>query len=408
MNITAPNKINDVGVEIPASKSISNRLLIIQALSKSGEIQNLSEAEDTLVLKQMLSEMPETMNVGHAGTAFRFLTAFLSIGDGTHVLTGSERMKNRPIAPLVNALRALGANIQYLENEGFPPLKIQGKKLQGGAVTVDSSISSQFISALMLIGPSLENGLRITLSGDVVSRSYIDMTAKLMSSCGAQINVTGNTIGVSTSTYYFEVHKVEKDWSAIAFWYSFVRIGKIDHLLLKNVPQQSIQGDAYVRELFMHLGVKSRFDAEGLHLAYDGEIETTLPRILDFSKTPDLAQPFVVTLAVINGQYVLSGTSTLQHKETNRGLALKTELAKMGGFIDVAPDSILVLKGVNETQSATVEIATYQDHRMAMAFAPLAMKYEEIKIQNTEVVKKSYPLFWDQLAKLGFTLVKIN
>ncbi len=404
MKLAAPKILQDVAIELPASKSISNRLLIIQALSKKGQILNLSEAEDTKVLKTALEELPETIHVGHAGTAFRFLTAYLSVTPGIRILTGSERMKSRPIAPLVDALRDLGATVQYVEKEGFPPLKITGNSILGGEVHIEASVSSQFITALMLIGPTLRNGLKIHLTGNVVSLDYIKMTASLMRTCGAQVNLNKNAISVAPKPYSDFRIEVEKDWSAAAFWYELVLIGEIEHLLLKDVKSESIQGDSYVSELFGHFGVESLFDEVGLHLKFNKPQTNSLPRIVDFSTTPDLVQPFVVALSAVNESYVLAGTSTLQHKETNRGIALKQELAKFGGFIDVAPDSILTVQGINRSSAPSFPIETYQDHRMAMCFAPLSMIYGTIEIENPEVVGKSYPNYWVQLQKLGFTV----
>jgi len=403
MIIKAPNKILDVPVTLPASKSISNRLLIIQALSQSGEITNLSEAEDTVVLQKLLCEMPSTFDVGHAGTAYRFLTAFLSISKGEHILTGSERMKERPISPLVEALRDLGANIEYLEKEGFPPLKIVGQDLIGGKVEIESSTSSQFISALMLIAPKLKNGLEIRLKGDVVSKPYLEMTVALMRSCNAKVDFTGNTIKILSAKYSFVNIEVEYDWSAAGFWYELVVIAKIPHLLLSGVKPKSIQGDSRVMELFKMFGVQSKFDNAGLHLSYSStEIESA--RLLDFKETPDLVQPFLAMIAAKNFNMVLSGTRNLQFKETDRLQAMKNELKKFGAEIDIAEDSVLLLKGIDAELKESISIKTYQDHRMAMAFAPLAI-LRDLELESPEVVEKSYPTFWKEWSKIGFTMV---
>ena len=402
MIIKSPNIILDMPVTLPASKSISNRLLIIHALSQNGEITNLSDAEDTVVLQTLLHEMPSTFDVGHAGTAYRFLTAFLSITKGEHILTGSDRMKERPIAPLVEALRNLGANIEYLEKDGFPPLKIVGQDLVGGKVEIESSTSSQFISALMLIAPKLKNGLEIVLKGDVVSKPYLEMTAALMRSCNTKVDFTGNTIKIPSANYSFENIEVEYDWSAAGFWYELVAIARLPHLLLSGVKPESIQGDSRVIELFKLFGVQSKFDNEGLHLSFtDSEIEC--PRILDFKETPDLVQPFLAMIAAKNFNMVLSGTRNLQFKETDRLQAMKNELKKFGAEIDIADDSVLMLKGFNAELSQPISIKTYQDHRMAMALAPLSV-FGDLVIENAEVVVKSYPSYWNEMKKLGFEI----
>ena len=404
MKVIVPNIIKNNSVEVPTSKSIANRLLIIQALASEGNIKKLSRADDTAVLQEMLVNLPATLDVGHAGTAFRFLTAFLVITNGSWVLTGSNRMKKRLIYPLVDALRQLGADIQYLESEGFPPLKINGKSLNGGDVMVDSSMSSQFISALMMIGPKLKNGLSINTPGKTVSVSYIEMTRKLMEQCGAKLNGIVGNIEIKHTNYNFGTIEVEKDWSAIAFWYEVVLIGEIEHLLINKVVEDSIQGDAYVQELFKPFGIESKFDSEGLHLRYNTPV-TELPTKIDLNSTPDLTQPFIVAMAAIGHEIEITGIQHLRHKETDRAEALKIELAKFGAELLVSNSSLTLKKGT--THNSKIAIKTYQDHRMAMAFAPLALMYGEIEIENPEVVAKSYPDFWIQLEKLGFTFTKV-
>lgn len=402
MKLSAPNKFADIPVILPASKSISNRLLIIQALAGTGEISNLSNAEDTTILRTLLNEMPPTFDVGHAGTTFRFLTAFLAINKGEHILTGSNRMKHRPIAPLVDALRVLGADIQYLEKEGFPPLKIVGRELEGGCVEIESSISSQFMSALMLIAPKLKNGLEIVLKGDVVSKPYLEMTAALMNSSNAKVIFTGNRIVIPKANYFFKSMEVEYDWSAAAFWYELVAISKMSHLLLVGVKPESIQGDSRVVELFGLFGVQSRFNEDGLQLSYSRtEIESA--GLLDFKETPDLVQPFLAMLAVQNFKMGLSGTRNLQFKETDRLLAMKNELKKFGAEIDITADSVLMLKGIYSKLSPIIQVKTYQDHRMAMAFAPLSV-LTNLEIEHPEVVEKSYPNYWAEMKKIGFVI----
>ena len=399
MKLVAPIIVSESSVLVPTSKSIANRLLIIQALAKTGEIKNLSTANDTVILHKMLRTLPMIMDVGHAGTAFRFLTAFLSITNGAWVLTGSDRMKKRPISPLVDALRYLGADIEYTESEGFPPLKINGKPLNGGAVTIDSSLSSQFISALMMIGPKLKNGLKISIKGEQVSVSYIEMTKKLMQQCGAKMAISNGGVEIENSDYDFGVIAVERDWSAISFWYEMVLIGEIAHVLISDVVENSIQGDAFVQDLFLPFGVHSRFDSEGLHLSYESPL-ADLPSKINLNSTPDLTQPFIVAMAAIGHEIEITGVQHLKHKETDRAEALKIELAKFGAELAVSDASLTLKKGtIHKPKTA---IKTYQDHRMAMAFTPLSLIYGEIEIENPEVVTKSYPDFWTQCEKLGF------
>jgi 3-phosphoshikimate 1-carboxyvinyltransferase len=353
----------------------------------------------------MLSTLPEIMDVGHAGTAFRFLTAFLAITNGSWVLTGSDRMKKRPIYPLVDALQQLGADIEYLESEGFPPLKINGKSLNGGEVTVDSSMSSQFMSALMMIGPKLKSGLTINTPGNIVSVSYIEMTKKLLRQSGAKLRSAELKIEIQNTNYDFGTIEVEKDWSAISFWYEIVLIQEIEHLLIRNVSENSIQGDAYVQELFKPFGIESKFDLEGLHLSYTSPA-TELPTKIDLNSMPDLTQPFIVAMAAIGHEIEITGIQHLRHKETDRAEALKTELAKFGAELLVSNSSLTLKKGI--TQNSQIAVKTYQDHRMAMAFAPLTLMYNGIEIENPEVVAKSYPDFWVQLEKLGFKFTMVS
>lgn len=401
MKLIAPNTVLDSQIEVPSSKSISNRLLIIQALAKSGNVTGISTAQDTVILNLLLNEMPKIMDVGHAGTAFRFLTAYLSVTPGTYLLTGSDRMKNRPIRPLVDALKSLGADIQYVENEGFPPLKIRGTSITKSKVAIDASMSSQFVSALMMIGPYLKKGLTLNLEGDLVSTSYIEMTRSLMQDCGVNVLYENKKIEISTSSYCFETFPVEKDWSSISFWFEMVLIGKWKRLLIKDVNENSIQGDAFVKELFGYFGVKSSFDKDGLWLKYE-KPNDKLPTRIDLKNTPDLTQPFIVAMAAIGHSITVTGIQHLKFKETDRALALQTELQKFGVVLKVNDSNLILKTGIDA--SSTVRIKTYQDHRMAMAFAPLALVLDGIQIENPEVVEKSYPDYWNQLQNLGFTI----
>ncbi len=400
MKLTAPDKYSNAVVEVPTSKSIANRLLIIQALAGSGLISDLSEAKDTQILKELTRSLPPVLDVGHAGTTFRFLTSFLALQQGTFVLTGSTRMRERPISVLVDALKELGANITYIDKKGFPPLKIIGAELLGREINVKANISSQFITALMLIGPYLESGLTIKLEGKMVSFPYISMTASLMESCGLPISIHGNQIMVPEGKYNFRSIKVEKDWSAIAFWYEYVAVGKIPHILIKEVSKHSIQGDSKVREVFEKLGVESSFDHLGLHLSFNEGKVATKRLNFDLIQTPDLAQPLVVACVAQGHQAIITGLSTLKNKETDRGKALKVELAKLGIDIKVGEDFI-ELPGGDVKVKPTIRINTYEDHRMAMAFAPLVLMTKILEIDHPDVVEKSYPHFWKQLSGTG-------
>ena len=343
------------------------------------------------------------LDVGHAGTAYRFLTAFLAISSRQKVLTGSERMKKRPIKTLVDALRTLGADIEYLGEEGYPPLKIQGKQLEGGRIDVDGGISSQFISALMLIAPTMRKGLDINLNGKIVSKPYIQMTAQLMQECGIAIELKSNMIRIPYGKYKLGKKTVEKDWSAASFWYQLALVGKIEQLHIAGLKEQSVQGDIHVKDIFLEHGVRSHFKDDGVELSYHAPNNKNKSFVHDFTDVPDLTQPYVVAMSIIGQKVEVNGIQHLKIKETNRIEALRAELSKIGVVIEITPNSIKVCSGIDE-EDFRGEIQTYQDHRMAMAFATLAIPLREIEIENPEVVRKSYPLFWEQLKKLGFKL----
>lgn len=398
MKVIAPKHISEAAIELPASKSISNRLLIIQAISGEGKISGLSDADDTRILYDVLQSDGDVIDVGHAGTAYRFLTAFYAISTKEVILTGSDRMKKRPIGPLVEALKALGADISYLEEEGFPPLKINGKELEGGAVKLPGFISSQFISALMLIAPKMSKGLWIEVEGDMVSRPYIEMTAALMRECCIEVRVDSQKIYVSNGNYSVGEKIVEKDWSAASFWYQMVLLGKLSKLELMGLTSESIQGDAYVKNLFEEFGVKSVFSAEGVTLEFE-EAKYFVEKDFDFTHVPDLTQPFVVSMAGINNSVKVIGIDHLKIKETDRLNALKCELEKLGAKVEFFENGLSLKYGTTRGG----DIDTYEDHRMAMSFAPLALVHGEMEIENPDVVSKSYPNYWQQLAKLGFT-----
>lgn len=400
-------------IHITASKSESNRALIIQALCKDRfEIKNLAKAEDTTVLTKILNSnsTESTVDIGHAGTSMRFLTAYFAIQSGTKILTGSERMKERPIGILVDALTNLGAEISYLEKVGFPPLKIKGADLKGGEIEIDGSVSSQFISALLLISPLLQNGLVIKFKGNVVSRPYINMTLKMMEEFRVYGQWNENTISVSPQTYHKKsdegyAYQVDGDWSAVSYWYSIVALAEEADLTLTGLNHKTIQGDAIVSNLFSFFGVKTEFIENGIRLT---KVKVKDEHFgFDFSDCPDLVQTVAVCAAALNVPCFFNGLSTLKLKETDRLLALQQELKKMGVSVQLKNDSSIQMDATAINKDIQT-IATYNDHRMAMSFAPLALKTDVIIIQNQEVVKKSYPDFWTDLVKLGFTIEEVN
>ena len=401
-----PCKQSKGRIVLPASKSISNRALLINALAGSGNLpQNLSDSDDTLVMLRALQQMSATIDIGAAGTAMRFMTAYLSVTSGQHVITGTERMRHRPIAILVDALRLLGANISYEGEEGFPPLRIVGNnKLEGGELTVPGDVSSQYISALLMIAPTLQKGLRLTLTGNIASRPYLEMTISMMREFGAQVEWKGdNTIEVLPCPYKPHDYRIESDWSAASYWYEIVALSadKDAQIDLVGLHRESIQGDSRVRHMFSELGIETKFFTEPdgteiTRLIKGGSITSRFS--YDFTHQPDLAQTFVVTCAMLNIPFRLTGLQSLRIKETDRITALRTELRKLGYDIKEQGDSILFWDGERCQAEESPAIDTYQDHRMAMAFAPCVLKLDSLRINNPEVVSKSYPRFWEDFS----------
>ena len=408
-NITAPKAL-DLTVQLPASKSISNRALIIHALSGSDVLpENLSDCDDTDVIVKALEDNPYEINIKAAGTAMRFMTAFLATRNGEeHVITGTERMKHRPIHILVDALRRLGADIDYLGEEGFPPLRIKGRQLEGGELEVPGNVSSQFISALLLIGPCLRDGLTLRLTGDIISRPYIDLTLWMIREFGADADwSTYDTITVGGS-YKKRSYFIENDWSAASYWYEMMALSKQegDVLRLEGLMDGSKQGDSSVRYIFSLLGVKSTFGTteEGVPttvtLRHSGRC---VPRLeYDFVNSPDLAQTFVVCCLMLGVPFYFRGLSTLKIKETDRIEALKTEARKLGFVLHDKNNSELYWDGERCEPLANAAIDTYEDHRMALAFAPAAFRLDSLRINNPQVVSKSYPHFWEDIKAAGF------
>ena len=408
--ITAPTKLN-INTSLPASKSISNRALIIYALSGSRMMpQNLSDCDDTRVVIDAIRYMPEVIDIGAAGTAMRFLTAYLSVMRGTHVITGTERMKQRPIGVLVEALRRLGAQIDYMNEEGFPPLRITGRSLQGGEVELPGNVSSQYISALLMIGPVLENGLTLKLTGDIFSRPYIDLTLWLMREFGADAEWSGgDTISVKGQAYEGRDYYIENDWSGASYWYEMVALSKDRdaQVQMPGLTDGSKQGDSVVKYIFSLLGVKTVFETKEEGRLQQVTLKKSgrrVPRLeYDFVNSPDLAQTVVVTCCMLGIPFHFRGLSTLKIKETDRIKALKAELRKLGFELEDRNDSELVWDGTRCEPEPGAAIATYKDHRMALAFAPASM-CQPITIDDPQVVSKSYPHFWESLKAAGFTL----
>lgn len=401
--------LNLVGrVKLPASKSISNRLLILNALAKKpGTIRNLSESDDTQVLLQALDNPSELIDIGHAGTAMRFLTAFLSIREDNHILTGSERMQNRPIKELVDALSSLGAAISYTGKEGYPPLFIKGRSLKGGEITIDSSISSQYISALMMIGPVFHKGLKIHLQKEMVSSSYIRLTRDIMMEFGIPVVFSGTTIVIPNHELTGRNILVEADWSAASYWYAMAAISERVELEIEGLFTESYQGDSVLPDLFADFGVLTEYFPGGIRLK---RTERTIREFnFDFRENPDLAQTMVVLCGLLDIPFQFSGTVTLKIKETDRVLALRHEMRRLGIILEVdQKGSWIRWDGKNKVEKESSPcILTYQDHRMAMAFAPAAMKIPGLIIEDPGVVHKSYPRFWDDLKSVGFVSCEI-
>ena len=411
--VKAPNRIK-AEINLPASKSISNRVLVIHSLSGgNATLHNLSDCDDTQVMINALRDMPEVIDIKAAGTAMRFMSAYLSVTEGEHVITGTERMKHRPIGVLVDALRRLGADIEYVGEQGYPPLRIRGKQLEGGTLEVPGNISSQYISALLMIGPALRNGLELRLTGDIISRPYIDLTLHVMHEFGCKIEWSSvDTISVKPQRYDDREYVVENDWSASSYWYEMLALSedKENGVILPGLRDASRQGDSVVRYLYSLLGVKTAFK-NGDH-GQDTKVALTrhfsaLTRMdYDFINQPDLAQTFVVTCCALGISFPFTGLASLKIKETDRIEALKTEMRKLGYVLRDVNDCELEWDGARCEAEDNPSIDTYEDHRMAMSFAPLAITLGCIRINNPEVVSKSYHNYWDDLRKAGFEITE--
>ena len=401
LKIQNSNKEANGDLTITGSKSESNRLLIIQALYPQIEIHNLSKSDDSKVTLEGLKTKKNIIDINHAGTAMRFLTAYFAIQPHREiVLTGSNRMQERPIKLLVEALNSLGADITYEKEPGFPPLIIRGKEISINRVSLPANISSQYISALMLVAPALKNGLKIDLIGETTSFPYIKMTQSIMDQLGFETAFDGNQISIkSASSININHWKIESDWSSASYFYSIVALADRSEISLKSFFEESKQGDAALTEIYEKFGVKTTHSNGKIILSKITDFNPPNFITLNLKNTPDLAQTIAVTCLGLNIDCKLSGLHTLKIKETNRLTALKTEIEKLGGNVKITDRSLELLNTgkINEN----ILIDTYNDHRMAMAFAPLGLRVP-ININNPKVVSKSYPDFWDDLQKIGF------
>ena len=403
-------------IKITGSKSETNRLLLLQALFPNITLDNTSNSDDSEVMQKALKGNDEIVDIHHAGTAMRFLTAYFAVNEGREVvLTGSSRMKERPIKVLVEALQQLGAQISYENEEGYPPIRIKGQKITANKVNIPANVSSQYISALLLIAPKLENGIELTLVGEITSIPYIKMTLALLNEIGVETSFEGNVINVKPLTTHErqrigeanpkpQTLTVESDWSSASYFFSIVALAEIGtEITLSSYKQNSLQGDSSLVEIYKNLGVDTVFENNSIVLRKSVTPNSQLSN-LDLNNTPDIAQTIVVTCLGLGIGCHLTGLHTLKIKETDRLEALRIELTKLGANISVTNDSLTLVatKDINPN----VKIATYNDHRMAMAFAPLALK-APIIIENAEVVSKSYPDFWEDLKRLGFIMERV-
>lgn len=405
MKLQPANTSFKAQIELPGSKSISNRALMIDAYSKSPQtLHALSDADDTVMLQRNLefirnchhSAIPMVIDCGNAGTVFRFLLTYLASTEGHWMLTGSVRMKSRPVSDLVDALRQLGADIEYVENEGFPPLKIFGKKLKGGCTTVSMQKSSQFASSLLMAAPTWTNGLELSLAGKLNSMPYLEMTLQMMENFGAKLNRNDRMINVLPFEYHANEITIEPDWSSAAFWYELVALSENGELLLKGLKLDSLQGDRQMVEMFLKLGVASFEEPDGVLIFKTNGAPGKLQ--FDLSGHPDMLPSLVATCTALSVEAVFTGLENLKFKESDRTMALQEQMALVGGkLIKISDEEFHLLVRAKKKITGRPVFRTYADHRMAMAFAPLSLVFGSIEIEQPEVVEKSYPQFWNQL-----------
>ena len=408
ITLSHPSKKIQASIALTGSKSESNRALILQALSQGlVSVENLSKAADTQTLLHILNSQlgtqnPQHIDVGPAGTAMRFLTALLATQPGEYTLTGSQRMKERPIDILVDALQKLGAHINYLEQDGYPPLLIKGPFEQKETkISIQGNFSSQYISALLLIAPILPKGLCLELEGDLTSKPYVEMTLAMLAQSGIKHSWEGNQICIEQQDFKAGILVVEPDWSAASYWYALAALAQEASLSMPHLQAYSLQGDSKITELMANFGITSQFKNGELLLTK--ESKTPERKIFDLKDCPDLAQTLIVCCAALGHEATFTGLETLKIKETNRIKALQTELLKIGVNL-IEKNLTYKLDCSKRVLPKKIQIATYEDHRMAMAFAPLALLIDEVEIMEPQVVAKSYPHFWDDLKTAGFEI----
>ena len=395
IKISSKNKIIYGSIDLESSKSISNRLLIIKKLCKTQfEIQNLSNAKDTKILNELLDTYNKRINLNceDAGTALRFLIAFLSTKEGIWRVSGSKRMHERPVKPQIDCLKELGAEIKYLEKEGFPPIEIKSKKLKSKKLSLPGDISSQFISAILLVAPTIENGLTLEITSKVLSKPYIAMTLGLMSKFGIKYSWENNLIKVEQRNYLAKNIKVENDWSSASFWYSFLALSKSGEIKIPNLNANSLQGDSVLSSIYLRLGIKTEFNEDSIVLFKTKNIAKEIE--LNLSNNPDLALPIIVTCCGLGIKAYLKGLESLKVKESNRLECIKQELRKFNISCEIDSSSIKIKEHQKIVQPTSI-IECHNDHRIAMSIAPLCMKVDSIKFDDKEVVNKSYPKFWE-------------
>ena len=404
VEITPSDLSPDSSIKISGSKSESNRVLILNSIFKNIKISNLSDSDDTVVLKNALENLHKSIDIHHAGTAMRFLTAYLSTLDGgKFILTGSKRMKERPIGILVDALKNLGFNINYLKKKGYPPLEINGSKSEKSIIKLKSDISSQFISALILIGPTFKNGLTIELDGEIISKPYINLTLNVLKRMGIGYSFRKNIIKIDNVKEINPIeYLIESDWSSSSYFYSIVAIDKKINIKLSNFFKESFQGDSFIEKIFVKLGVKTEFlNQNEILLSPIDDYERPSSLSFNLIDNPDLAQTVAVTCLALKIQVKITGLQTLKIKETDRILALHNELSKLGAKIIFDDASIEIIPPVNFNKN--IEIFTYDDHRMALSFAPLGL-ITPLIINDPDVVTKSFRSYWNDLLQLNFNL----
>ena len=405
LNITHETQICNGKIKVTGSKSETNRLLLLKAFFKNFKIENKSNSDDSFVMESAINSISDIIDIQHAGTAMRFLTAYFSQLEGREVvLTGSSRMQQRPIKILVEALKSLGANIEYEKEKGYPPLRIKGKKLYGGSISLPADISSQYISSLIMLGSVLDEGIEINLVGKVTSLPYVNMTIDLLTNLGVESDFKGQRIIVKNSNQIKNsIQIVESDWSSASYFFSIAALADQALIYLKSYKKNSLQGDSVLRSIYKNLGVNSRFEGNNLILKKE-KVSLTKRIKWDLSNTPDIAQTIAVTCYGLGIGCDLEGLHTLKIKETDRLTALYNELSLLGAKISITDKSLHLAPGKKFKKGIT--ISTYDDHRMAMAFAPLAIKIS-LSIKKAEVVSKSYPDFWKDLNSLNFKIANI-